>query len=124
VRHAGSDCHDFWAGSFLLDLGLSVPLFLVLLRCRDPVLRRQAIEILRSWHVECWWDPLLIIAIGQFIMDVEEEGMVDGFIPESSRAILTAKSHCPPDRVLLVQCVQRTAGPNGGLKWTEGFVRW
>ncbi|KAF2681341.1 hypothetical protein K458DRAFT_420841 [Lentithecium fluviatile CBS 122367] len=51
-------------------------------------------------------------------MEVEEKGMIDGFIPETSRAILTAK------RVLLVQCVQRTGGSSGGLKWTEKFVWW
>jgi hypothetical protein len=122
VRQSNSK-FDFWSGSFLLDLGLVVPLFLVLLRCRDAVLRRQAISILESWHVECWWDPLLIVAIGRFIMEVEEEGMrVDGFIPESSRAILTAKRSCPPQRALLVQCVQR--GPGGDLKWTERIVKW
>ncbi|KAF2182876.1 hypothetical protein K469DRAFT_222196 [Zopfia rhizophila CBS 207.26] len=115
---------DFWGGSFLLDLGLVVPLFLVLLRCRDSLLRRQSIKILKSWQVECWWDPLMIAAIGQFMMEVEEQGMVDGFIPESSRAVLTAKSHCPPQRVFLVQCVQRTGGEDGGPVWTEKFITW
>ena len=121
--HSKADV-DFWAGSFLLDLGLVVPLFMLLLRCRDPILRRQAIEILENWHVECWWDPLLILPIGRFIMEVEEEGMVDGFIPEKARAILTAKSHCPPQRGFFVQCAQRTGGPGGGMKWTERFVTW
>ncbi|KAF2789040.1 hypothetical protein K505DRAFT_393361, partial [Melanomma pulvis-pyrius CBS 109.77] len=123
VCHSKVDA-DFWTGSFILDLGLVVPLFMLLLRCRDSVLRCQAIKILKNWHMECWWDPLLIIEIGQFIMEVEEAGMVDGFIPEEARAILTAKSHCPPQRRLLVQCVQRTGGPDGGLKWTEKFIRW
>jgi hypothetical protein len=121
--HSNKDT-DFWAGSFLLDLGLVVPLFMLLLRCRDPGLRRQAIEILENWHLECWWDPLLILPLCQFIMEVEEESMVDGFIPEEARAILTAKRHCTPERGMLVQCVQRTGGPGWGLKWTERFVKW
>ncbi|KAF2109561.1 hypothetical protein BDV96DRAFT_585793 [Lophiotrema nucula] len=113
---------DFWIGSFQTDLGLIVPLFLVLIRCRDAVLRRQAIEILKKWHVECWWDPLLIIAVGRFIIDVEEESANgDGTIPEEARAILTAKQHCPPDRMMVLQCVQRT---KDGLKWTERTVKW
>jgi len=124
VRLSNSAFDHYWAGSFNLDLGLVVPLFLVLLRCRDPVLRRRAIGILKSWHQECWWDPLLITAIAQFIMAIEEKGMVDGFIPEPSRAILTGKRHKPTDRALIIQCVQRTGGPGGGLKWTEGLVRW
>jgi hypothetical protein len=123
VRRSNSHV-DFWAGSFLVDLGLVAPLFTLLLRCRDPVLRRRAIKVLESWHVECWWDPLMIIAIGRFIMDVEEEDMVGGFIPESSRAILTAKRHCPPQREFLLQCVQRTGELDGALKWTDRIVRW
>jgi hypothetical protein len=123
VRHSNSHI-DFWAGSFLVDLGLVAPLFTLLLRCRDPILRRRAIKVLESWHVECWWDPLMIVAIGRFIMHVEEEGMLGGFIPESSRAILTMKRHCPPEREILLQCVQRTGRLEGALKWTERIVRW
>ncbi|KAF2707311.1 hypothetical protein K504DRAFT_535825 [Pleomassaria siparia CBS 279.74] len=123
ICHSNSSA-DFWAGSFLLDLGLVMPLFSLILRCRAPVLRRHAIDILMHWHVECWWDPLLIVALGRFVMEVEEVGMKDEFIPEESRAILTAKSHRPPDRVLLVQCVQRTGGPGRGLTWTERYIKW
>ncbi|PVH94287.1 hypothetical protein DM02DRAFT_618725 [Periconia macrospinosa] len=123
VRHSNSHT-DFWAGSFLVDLGLVAPLFTLLLRCRDPVLRRRAITVLQSWHVECWWDPLMIVSIGRFIMNVEEKGMVGGFIPESSRAILTAKRNCPPQREMMLQCVQRTDGVGGGLEWTENIVSW
>jgi len=112
---------DFWSGCFVLDLGINTSLFFLLLRCRDWTLRRQAIAILEKWHVEGVADPLLMIAVGRFIMEVEEEGMVDGFIPEEARAILTTKCHCPPDRVMLLQCVRRTAK---GLVWTERFVSW
>jgi hypothetical protein len=116
--------NDFWSGSFTLDLGIIEPLFRLLMRCRDPTLRRQAIAILKSWHVECWWDPLMIVAIGEFMMEVEEEGMTDGIIPAESRAILTAKSHCTEDRFLLVQCVQKTGALDGGMKWTEKWISW
>ncbi|KAF2650214.1 hypothetical protein K491DRAFT_683196 [Lophiostoma macrostomum CBS 122681] len=116
--------NDFWSGSFTLDLGIIEPLFRLLMRCRDPKLRREAIAILKSWHVECWWDPLMIVAIGEFIMEVEEESMSDGFIPAESRAILTAKSHCTADRFMLVQCVQKAGGLDGGMKWTDKWVSW
>ncbi|KAF2728530.1 hypothetical protein EJ04DRAFT_591358 [Polyplosphaeria fusca] len=120
VRRLNPD-NDPGTGTFHLDLGLVEPLFRVILRCRDAELRREAFEMLESWHVEGWWDPGLIVAICRFIVDVEERGMVDGFIPEEARAILTAKCHYPPEQRLLVQCVQRT---KEGLKWTEGFVEW
>ncbi|KAJ4299456.1 hypothetical protein N0V90_004701 [Kalmusia sp. IMI 367209] len=77
IRNSGSKT-SYFSGLFVLDLGLVVPLFTLLLKCRDRVLRWQGIEILKQWHVECWWDPLLIIAIGRFIINVEEEGMVNG----------------------------------------------
>jgi len=120
VRNASSKVH-FFAGMFSFDIGLVPCLFTLLLRCRDTTLRLQALEILKVWHMEGWWDPLLIVGVGKFIMEVEEAGTVNGVVPEEARAILTAKYNRPPDRNMLLQCVQRT---KSGLKWTEKFVAW
>ncbi|KAF2438279.1 hypothetical protein P171DRAFT_437326 [Karstenula rhodostoma CBS 690.94] len=120
IRNAGSST-SYFSGLFVLDLGLVVPLFTLLLKCRDRVLRYQGIEILKQWHVEGWWDPLLIIAICRCIIDVEEEEMVGGGIPAEARATLTGKCHRPAERRMLVQCVQRR---EAGLRWVEKLVQW
>ncbi|KAF9728693.1 C6 zinc finger protein [Paraphaeosphaeria minitans] len=120
IRNAGSST-SYFSGLFVLDLGLIVPLFTLLLKCRDGVLRHQSIEILKQWHVEGWWDPLIIIAICKCIIHVEEEEMVGGMILAQARATLTGKCHRPPERKMLVQCVQRR---KEGLRWVERLVEW
>lgn len=59
--------------SFTADLGIVPPLFMVATKCREPTLRRQAIQLLRSSaRREGMWDSELVARIGQFIMDIEE----------------------------------------------------
>lgn len=59
--------------SFTADLGIIPPLFLVATKCREPVVRRQAIQLLRSSaRREGMWDSELVARIGQWIMELEE----------------------------------------------------
>lgn len=60
--------------SFSADLGIVPPLYVVATKCRNPVLRRQAIQLLRSSsRREGMWDSELTARIGMWIMDIEEE---------------------------------------------------
>ncbi|KAI8961553.1 hypothetical protein F5Y11DRAFT_223555 [Daldinia sp. FL1419] len=59
--------------SFSADLGIVPPLFVVATKCRDPVVRRQAIQLLRtSSRREGMWDSELAARIGMWIMEIEE----------------------------------------------------
>lgn len=59
--------------SFSADLGIVPPLFVVATKCRDPIVRRQAIQLLRSSaRREGMWDSELAAHIGQWIMQLEE----------------------------------------------------
>jgi hypothetical protein len=107
---------------FFLDLGICSPLYLLVSRCRDHSLRVKAINLLKGWHAEGCWQPKLIAAIGDFLVEVEEDGCVDMLIPEKSRAVITACYDDPQRRgnyEALVQCVQRHGGPNGEPTWHE-----
>jgi hypothetical protein len=113
------------AAGFFLDLGIIAPLYLLINRCRDHSLRVNAIELLRGWHVEASWQPRLIAEIGDFMMDVEEEGNADGFIPEKSRAVFTAVCEVPQRQTpheAVLQCVQRYGSAEGGPVWHERRV--
>jgi len=56
-------------------------------KCRDPLTRREAIRLLSCKpRREGTWDSLVAAKFCTWIVDVEEEGMVDGFIPEYARA--------------------------------------
>lgn len=60
--------------SFSADLGIVPPLFVVATKCRDPTVRRQAIQLLMSSsRREGMWDSELIARIGMWIMAIEEE---------------------------------------------------
>ncbi|RYP91449.1 hypothetical protein DL770_002388 [Monosporascus sp. CRB-9-2] len=60
--------------SFSADLGVVPPLFVVATKCRDPVIRRQAIQLLRtSSRREGMWDSELAARIGMWITTIEEE---------------------------------------------------
>jgi len=62
--------------SFALDLGIVAPLFVVATKCRDRKLRREAIRLLMSSpRREGMWDSILCGKVGQWMMEVEEEGM-------------------------------------------------
>lgn len=62
--------------SFALDLGIIPPLFVVATKCRDRRLRREAISLLTSSHRrEGMWDSRLCAGVGNWIMNVEEEGL-------------------------------------------------
>ncbi|KFY84860.1 hypothetical protein V500_08923 [Pseudogymnoascus sp. VKM F-4518 (FW-2643)] len=86
-----------WVGGPWIDIGLTPQLFVVVTRCRDPVIRRMAIKLLEGWYIEGFWDPALIAQIGLFIMEVEEEGLEDvdfgvgkkSIIPERARAVIS-----------------------------------
>ncbi|KAG5985519.1 hypothetical protein E4U54_006005 [Claviceps lovelessii] len=59
--------------SFSADLGIVPPLYVVATKCREPRLRRQAIQLLRSSaRREGMWDSELAANIGQWVMHIEE----------------------------------------------------
>ncbi|KAL2160678.1 hypothetical protein VTH06DRAFT_1366 [Thermothelomyces fergusii] len=67
--------------SFSADLGIVPPLYVVATKCRDPLIRRQAIQLLRSSaRREGMWDSELAARIGTWIAEVEEE---DVRLPDS-----------------------------------------
>ena len=128
VHRNVSDTTALGAAGFVLGLGITAPLYLLITRCRHRTLRRNGIEILRGWHLEACWDPFCVAAVGEFIVDVEEEGIVEGIIPESSRAVVTIFCEAPDTRNgmqrALIQCFQRCGGPDGGPIWKERMVYW
>jgi hypothetical protein len=121
-----------WVGGPWIDIGLTPQLFVVVTRCRDPIIRRTAINLLEEWYIEGFWDPALIARIGSFLMEVEEEGLeyldFEGgkisSIPENSRAVLSRVSEDSHRRGALIQCVFKSGGVDGNPVWRETYVEW
>ncbi|TVY85209.1 hypothetical protein LSUE1_G000764 [Lachnellula suecica] len=59
--------------SYCLDLGFVIPIYSVAIQCRDPILRRKAIALLRSTpRQEGLWNSVLIAKAAERIMEIEE----------------------------------------------------
>ena len=57
------------------SLGIVDPLYEVCSRCRDPILRRRALDLLaRHPRQECVWSSWSAWKVGKFLMRMEEEG--------------------------------------------------
>ena len=120
-----------WVGGFWIDIGITPQLFVVVTRCRDPVIRRRAIKLLEGWYAEGSWDPRLIAQIGSFMMDIEEMAMsidpaweTNGVIPERARGVLTLISEHSGEGRELMQCVLRNSGVDGEPVWKEKYIEW
>ncbi|KAI1332027.1 hypothetical protein F5Y16DRAFT_358350 [Xylariaceae sp. FL0255] len=107
--------------SFSADMGIVPPLFVVATKCRDPLIRRQAIQLLRtSSRREGMWDSEMCARIGTWIATVEEEEdiNVDTRRPvsnasESSRHTSpTVRSHGSPPFI-----DEMPLGPGGNARW-------
>lgn len=58
--------------SFCLDLGYIIPLYTVASQCRDPIIRGDAIKILRSTpRQEGLWNSVLIADVAERIMKIQ-----------------------------------------------------
>lgn len=64
--------------SFSLDLGIIGPLYEVASRCRDPIIRREAIRLLkRTQRQEGVWNASLTAMVAERVVAIEEEGLGD-----------------------------------------------
>ncbi|KAF2484808.1 hypothetical protein BDY17DRAFT_323635 [Neohortaea acidophila] len=63
--------------TFTLDVGIILPLYLTAYKCRDPQLRRKAIDLLQSFRGrEGMWDSFIHSRIARRIVEIEESGML------------------------------------------------
>lgn len=77
---------SFEVNKFKFDIGIVNPVRLVAKWCREPQTRREAIGLLRGSAVrEGLYDGLVMAKTQGFIMELEEEGMENGKIPEEMR---------------------------------------
>jgi hypothetical protein len=112
--------------TFLFDFQCIMPLYIVGRKCRDPVVRREAIALLlcQSWR-EGVWDSLLAGKISKWIMEIEEEGIQDdGFVPEWSRIRGAEVNFDLKERSAQVRCLRRYEEGNDEMKVREVEITW
>jgi hypothetical protein len=90
---------------FNFDIALGYSIFTVANRCRDPKVRRAAVDLLLEFpYREGWFDTLVAANISMWIMTMEEEGMVNGFIPDTARLRLISHEVGPQRRMAVIRC--------------------
>ncbi|KAE9379504.1 hypothetical protein N431DRAFT_451357 [Stipitochalara longipes BDJ] len=121
-RACGSDGGE--GTKFSFELGVVPALAMTAWKCRDGVLRRQAIGLLDRAGIEGVWNGRAMAAVSRWVVEREEEEMGrDGFVAEEKRLknIAYVKE---VDAVggMGVWSVKR--GTEGVGSRIEGVVRW
>ena len=100
---------------FNFDMTLGVSLFSVAHVCRDPKVRRSAIELLNRFpRREAWFDTLVAAKVATYIVHKEEEGMVNEFIPDSARLRLLKHETGTQKQWATIYCSK--------LVWKDGAI--
>jgi hypothetical protein len=86
---------DDGISTFSFDIGIIQPLYFTACKCRHPVLRRRAIDILARSGMEGAWDGRAMAAAAKWVVKMEEGGTKndegskiesdDDFVPEERR---------------------------------------
>lgn len=100
------------------NLGIVDPLREVVARCRDPVVRRQALGLLATLpRQECMWSSWSAWKVGKFLMHLEEEG-TEAEAPNASES--TREKNVMDT---LVDSPDRSSGPMASQKPRIGCQR-
>ena len=96
---------------FGFSLGLIPPLFLLATRCRDPIVRKSAISVLKSLHrSEGQWDSCSAAQIAEYIINIEERGLTVihsvSDVPSFSRVRLLGAQVDYPNQQLVLRILR------------------
>lgn len=119
--------HPHFVRSYVFDAGIVPVLFIVVVKCRDKLVRREAIAVLKaaSPRREGLWDSMMVARIGEALIKAEEEN------PEFSQKqwddihLRCLNTTCP------LPSVSRRSKPGRGsyeartclLDWVESCVK-
>ncbi|PON20653.1 hypothetical protein TGAM01_v210438 [Trichoderma gamsii] len=84
--------HERYSGSlkptFTPEIGFIPVLYIIGVKCRDPVLRRQVLPILRRQPIrEAVWDSISAAMIVERVIEIEESGSMEGRMAQSREQI-------------------------------------
>jgi hypothetical protein len=114
---------------FSFEPGVIFVLFFTAIKCRDPVLRRRAVELLgKNGHQEGAWESVGAARVAEFVIGVEEEGLLPGekdgagaeVVKEASRIHLVNVHPVIDRRKIHVNCLMKSM--DGGWFMREGTV--
>ena len=110
---------------FVFDDTLVASLFLVATRCRDCGVRKPAIELLqRHPRREGLWDSSMAAKVATWLMNAEEEGMVDGHIPEAARLRIVKTDLKLSERTAVIRCSKLVEETGERVEMEDVTLTW
>ncbi|PVH73048.1 hypothetical protein DL98DRAFT_59014 [Cadophora sp. DSE1049] len=110
---------------FSFDDGFVASLFSAATRCRDRDIRRQAIKLLVGHpRREGLWDSAAAAKVACWLVNLEEEEMLDGFVPESSRLRIEKMDTNLMERKVVVRCSKREDAFQGRYHLDDVVLSW
>ena len=99
-----------------------MPLDLVAKKCRDSTIRREAILLLLATpRRECLWDSVVTAKVCLWVVNIEEEGMIGGYVSEEKRVRNIGVRFRSDESTLYVCCKQPKKGSNEMIQ-REGAI--
>jgi Fungal specific transcription factor domain len=99
---------------FSFDIGIIPPLHVTATKCRDPVVRREAIDLMfNSPRQEGMWDGVLSARIGRWIVTCEEEGLTPPTLLPDKSQWFGASHHSYPSPPHIVEEIVGGGWGNG-----------
>ncbi|KUJ06773.1 uncharacterized protein LY89DRAFT_726192 [Mollisia scopiformis] len=127
VREVLEDFSEVPTGQavFGMDVNLVLSLFLVGTRCREPGVRREAIALLlKHPRREGLWDSLMAARVAGWLMEKEEEGMVDGRVPETARLRIVKNDFVLKERKAVLRCSKLVEGHEERVVLPDVTLTW
>lgn len=110
---------------YTFDDGVIQGLFLVAYRCRDGAARRWAIRLLAKHpRREGLWDSAMAATVASWFMNREEEGLVDGFVPETARLRIVKLDPRLAQRKVTVRCSKLEDGMQERVEMSDVKLTW
>ena len=115
--------------SFGIDLGVVAPLYFTASRCRDPVIRRKAVQLLALPRREGTWDSKGAALVASKLIEVEEDrlGIIHSAadVPESARVRELKVDIQHRNRLIILSChIMSPDCPGLKADIREEHVRW
>jgi hypothetical protein len=110
---------------FLFDDSLVAGLFHVATRCRERDVRRRAIQLLqRHPRREGLWDSEMAVKVSTWVMNQEEEGMINGYVPETARLRIVNTELRLSERKAIIRCSKLVEGCEERVELPEVTLTW
>lgn len=127
---AAGDTEGFSFGktNFWIDMGIIGPVYLAATRCRDPSVRREAVQILRLPRREGAWDSAATALVAERIIALEEADLppvkTPADVPEYARIHIGKVLIDLPNSVIQLSCYNPHAALGGRPNFRVIRVSW